>query len=606
MLLYHLKISHFRGIKSLDWYPNGRLLCLIGPNDATKTTILEAIQLVSLPRYNAAFTEIDFHKGDTATKIVIEATFGDLPDSLLDELSKFGLLLRGYDTTNKALAAAPVDGLQKALTVRFELDASLEPTWAVVNEGDEKRITWQDRERLGVNHLGRDIDRHMTWARGSALTRLTDDQAGAPTAQVVATVSREANRVFNEAPKKELNDAAAVVATQAALLGAGFKDLKPGLDVSGLSFGSSAFGLQDANVPARLWGLGTRRIAALAIQQTGVGADSILLIDEVETGLEPHRVRHLVDCLQNPEKKPKVKGQVIFTTHSPSAVIPLPIERLRFVRSKNGETTITEVAPEHQAKMQGYVRSYSHALFARKILVGEGATEEGMCRGLLDTWCAEHDSVHPTHLGFVPLNGGGRTNAPTIAIELKRLGYEVAVLGEAVKLNLADVDLSRRLLLIRQTKFGKTRYVPLAPCTTKQLAAYMTQRRAAGFSLESTAPFFPSALGGRYHVPSFTTVFLQVLRRLGLRGPPGQRGPRIHDLRHSFAVSRLMAWHQSGDNLFAKLPILSTYLGHSTVTGTEVYLHATAELMESVGQRFHEHFAVPSARLLCQPPTSQL
>ncbi|MFH1499048.1 MAG: ATP-dependent endonuclease, partial [Verrucomicrobiota bacterium] len=84
MLLYHLKISHFRGIKSLDWYPNGRLLCLIGPNDATKTTILEAIQLVSLPRYNAAFTEIDFHKGDTANKITIEATFGDLPDSLLD------------------------------------------------------------------------------------------------------------------------------------------------------------------------------------------------------------------------------------------------------------------------------------------------------------------------------------------------------------------------------------------------------------------------------------------------------------------------------------------------------------------------------------------
>src|SRR5690606_38057043 len=108
----HLKINHFRGIKSLDWYPNGRLLCLIGPNDATKTTILEAIQLVSLPRYNATFTEIDFHKGDTASKIVIEATFGDLPDSLLDELSKFGLLLRGYDTTNKVLAAAPADGLQ--------------------------------------------------------------------------------------------------------------------------------------------------------------------------------------------------------------------------------------------------------------------------------------------------------------------------------------------------------------------------------------------------------------------------------------------------------------------------------------------------------------
>ena len=177
--------------------------------------------------------------------------------------------------------------------------------------------------------------------------------------------------------------------------------------------------------------------------------------------------------------------------------------------------------------------------------------------------------------------------------------------GEAVKLNLADVDLSRRLVLIRQTKFRKTRYVPLAPCTTKRLAAYVGKHREAGFSQEPAAPFFPSALGGRYHVPTFTTTFLQVLRRLGLRGPSGQRGPRIHDLRHSFAVSRLMAWHRNGDNLLAKLPTLSTYLGHSTVTGTEVYLHATAELMESVGQRFHDHFAVPSARSLCQPPTSQ-
>jgi len=178
--------------------------------------------------------------------------------------------------------------------------------------------------------------------------------------------------------------------------------------------------------------------------------------------------------------------------------------------------------------------------------------------------------------------------------------------GEAVKLNLADVDLSRRLVLIRQTKFGKTRYVPLASCTARHLRAYAAKRRAAGFSADSTAPFFPSASGGRYHLSTFTTTFLQVLRRLGLRGPPGQRGPRIHDLRHSFAVSRLMAWHRNGDNLFAKLPTLSTYLGHSTITGTEIYLHATAELLESVGQRFHEHFAVPSARLSCQPPTSQL
>ena len=87
--------------------------------------------------------------------------------------------------------------------------------------------------------------------------------------------------------------------------------------------------------------------------------------------------------------------------------------------------------------------------------------------------------------------------------------------------------------------------------------------------------------------------FLQIIRDLGLRGPKGQRGPRIHDLRHSFAVNRLLAWYREGTNLAAKLPLLSTYLGHSTITGTEVYLHATAQLLESAGQRFHSHFAIP-------------
>lgn len=96
-----------------------------------------------------------------------------------------------------------------------------------------------------------------------------------------------------------------------------------------------------------------------------------------------------------------------------------------------------------------------------------------------------------------------------------------------------------------------------------------------------------------YHPVTFTTCFLAILRQLGLRGPKGQRGPRVHDLRHAFAVSRLVAWYREGANLLAKLPLLSTYMEHTTVTGTELYLHATAELLEKAGQRFYNHFAIP-------------
>jgi len=100
-------------------------------------------------------------------------------------------------------------------------------------------------------------------------------------------------------------------------------------------------------------------------------------------------------------------------------------------------------------------------------------------------------------------------------------------------------------------------------------------------------------IGTRHGHPGFVTAFLQILRGIGLRGTKGERGPRIHDMRHTFAVNRLLAWYCQGVNLGSKLPLLSTYLGHSTVTGTEVYLHATAELLESAGQRFHARFAVP-------------
>jgi integrase/recombinase XerD len=126
---------------------------------------------------------------------------------------------------------------------------------------------------------------------------------------------------------------------------------------------------------------------------------------------------------------------------------------------------------------------------------------------------------------------------------------------------------------------------------------YLRQRQRAGFSTAPTASVFLNIIGTRHGHPGFVTLFLELLRDLGLRGPKGQPGPRIHDLRHTFAVHRLLAWYRQGANLAAKLPLLSTYLGHSTITGTEIYLQATAQLLEQAGRRFHGRFAVPFTRV---------
>lgn len=183
---------------------------------------------------------------------------------------------------------------------------------------------------------------------------------------------------------------------------------------------------------------------------------------------------------------------------------------------------------------------------------------------------------------------------PIVVSTLIGLLYATGIrIGEALNLTLSDVNVRHRLIEIRKGKFKKSRYVPLSPSTTKQMRAYLKRRKRAGFSTAPTAYVFLSITGKKHAYPSFATVFLEIVRGLGLRRPKGERGPRIHDLRHTFAVNRLLAWYRQGVNLGSKLPLLSTYLGHSTVTGTEVYLHATAELLESAGRRFHARFAIP-------------
>jgi len=185
---------------------------------------------------------------------------------------------------------------------------------------------------------------------------------------------------------------------------------------------------------------------------------------------------------------------------------------------------------------------------------------------------------------------------PVVVANLIGLLYTTGLrVGEALNLTLRDIDLRRRVIEVREGKFRKSRYVPLSSSAARQLKKYLRQRRDAGLSPVSTAPVFPNIIGNRHGHPGFVTLFLELLRSIGLRGPKGQRGPRIHDLRHTFAVHRLLAWYRQGANLAAKLPLLSTYLGHSTVTGTEIYLQATAQLLESAGQRFHDNFAVPPA-----------
>jgi integrase len=160
-------------------------------------------------------------------------------------------------------------------------------------------------------------------------------------------------------------------------------------------------------------------------------------------------------------------------------------------------------------------------------------------------------------------------------------------IAEALALNLADVDLDVAVLTVREGKFHKSRALPLHPTAVAPIEAYR-RMRVEGFpgQSEPEAPFLVNEKGGRLHHSLVCATFLQIVRAVGIRSRPGVQGPRIHDIRHSFATARLLAWYKDGEDVQARLLLLSTYMGHVSIASTQVYLEATAELLMVAAARF--------------------
>lgn len=151
-------------------------------------------------------------------------------------------------------------------------------------------------------------------------------------------------------------------------------------------------------------------------------------------------------------------------------------------------------------------------------------------------------------------------------------------IGEAIRLDRDDVDLTGGMVTVRDTKFGKTRQLPVHETVTVALAAY-AQRRDQWFPQTSSSAFFVSAAGTRVIYCNFHLGFKQLVQRAGLEPRSPSCRPRPHDLRHAFAVRTLIGWYRDGVDVEANLPKLSTYLGHVLPAHTYWYLSAAPELL---------------------------
>lgn len=156
--------------------------------------------------------------------------------------------------------------------------------------------------------------------------------------------------------------------------------------------------------------------------------------------------------------------------------------------------------------------------------------------------------------------------------------------GEAVRLDNSDVDLDEGILTIRDTKFGKSRQVPVHHSTVEALVGYK-QRRDQRRPKPKSPSFFTSTIGTRVLRDNVSTVFPRLIAAVGLEFSAGRRRARLHDARHTFAVRRVIGWYRDGLNVQEHLPVLSTYLGHVDPKTTYWYLSAVPELIELIAER---------------------
>jgi integrase/recombinase XerD len=165
-------------------------------------------------------------------------------------------------------------------------------------------------------------------------------------------------------------------------------------------------------------------------------------------------------------------------------------------------------------------------------------------------------------------------------------------IGEIAALTLRDVDTEDGIIEIRETKFFKTRRLPLATRVVESLSSYLAARENAGAPIGPDAPLWwtPRRQKG-YSYGQLEKLLTRVIRCAGLKPERGRKGPRVHDLRHAFVVHRMLHWYREGVEPQSRLPYLATYLGHKDIVSTLVYLNITPELLQQAGERYRRRGA---------------
>jgi len=416
-------IKNFRGIKEFSYtFGDFDLICLVGRGDTGKSTILKAISYVLYPSWNPTFYDTDFYNCETENPIEIETTLINIPEALLKE-DKYGLYIRGVNKETKEIEDELRDEHEKALTIKLEIKKDLEPKWYVVNNRQDSpvSISAYDRAKLNTFIISDYLDAHFHWRRGAPLYSLLKqiDILDYEDDTILVEAVREAKNKIDEYKFKQFEAIMDRLRSKIRELGTDLvADLSSSIDFKDISIKEGRISLHDGNIPFRLKGKGTKRLMSIAIQLALVEGGGILLIDEIEQGLEPDRVKHLVRTLYKYSKN----GQIFIATHSQNVIEELNAENILLVkRDQNGKVQCIKV----DQQFQDIVRACPEAMYAKRVIVCEGSTEIGICRAL-DNFRVRNGKPNFSLMDVVYVDGRG-SNTTKRAIKLRELGLDVCV-----------------------------------------------------------------------------------------------------------------------------------------------------------------------------------
>lgn len=402
----YVKIENFRKLKHFEYQFNkdSNIICIVGRGDSGKSTLLEAISLVLAPSWNIAFNYSDFTDIDVNNPIRIETIVFDLPDKL------YTIVGTGLCTTflnsETLIEEEPNDSSFEAARIILTVTSYLEPKWVMVNAMTEQPMRASDRAKLNVFLVSDFVDKHFSWNKGTPLSSLLKKETmDAPVKENTSTlldIFREAKGKFDETKLEKFSGVEDKFVK---------KESTYGFPIEG------RLCLHDGKIPFRLKGKGSKRLLSIALQLSLLEGSGIILIDEVEQGLEPDRVQQFVATL-----KKESDAQIFLTTHSSSVAVELSVHD---IFKMNGMTLYN--FPKNGIS-QSLARTNPEAFFAKRLIVAEGSTEVGFLRAVNDF--LQKEGVNLSTKGIRIVNGGGAAKMITYCKVFLDAGYDVCFLSD--------------------------------------------------------------------------------------------------------------------------------------------------------------------------------